>query len=83
VQEGAVVDHHTPVLDNLKPGMRQSLGHRRMPDAGVHPHRLGPLGQDVRHVAGQIGCPAEDIDQVHRDGDVDERAVDLVPQDGR
>jgi hypothetical protein len=54
LHQGAVINHHTPVLNHLHPGPRQPLGHGLVPDAGLQPHRLGPLRQDVLYMTRYI-----------------------------
>jgi hypothetical protein len=79
--DAPMIDHRTPILDNVDSVLRQAPCCFRMPDSELEPRRARSLRQDVVHMGWHIGRSAEHNHNVEIAGYVSDVAVHTLTED--
>lgn len=81
--EPLVVDHEAAILDNINPRSGELLGELVIKDAKLKPDSFGMFLDQLCSVHGQLIGPTENVDKIDFTGNVEQAAINRLPQHRR
>lgn len=76
-----VLDHDAKVLHHLYSFFRKGFRDRIVPNAQLKPNRFRPFRKDIFRVLRDVVRPPENVNKVNLAGNIDEAAINGLPQD--
>ena len=75
-----MIHHDAAVLNDFDSGFCECFGYGIVTNSGLQPYCLRHLCQNIFNVRRNVLRAAKDVHEINRDWNVDEPAIDLLPE---